>query len=156
MSNKNINKNTNNANINKNIEKQIKKNQKYVFQNKYLNNLSNNNKKFFAEPIGLFDPLGENVNPFTLQPYQNLYSNQIIEYKQGPLKRTNVPKTYKNLAYNWTIFVVYQYLVQILKSIQENQVTIIKAGTGVGKTVTVPKIALQAFNFQKKNCMYCS
>ena len=138
------------SNINKNIKKQIKKNQKYVFQNKYLNNLSTNNKNFFAEPIGLFDPLGENVNPFTLQPYQNLYSNEIIEYKQGPLKGTTVPKTYKNLAYNWTLFTVYQYLTQILKSIQENQVTIIRAGTGVGKTVTVPKIALQAFNFQKK------
>jgi len=148
--NKLHNSNNTNNNINKIIEKYIKKNQKYVFSNKYLNNLSNNEKKLFKGPIGLFDPLGENVNPFTLLPYQNLYSNEKIDYQQGPLKGKTVSKSYKNLAYIWTTFTVYQHLNEILKSIQENQVTIIKAGTGVGKTVTVPKIALQAFNFQKK------
>ena len=156
--NKNNNKNNNNSNINiisnnninKIIEKNIEKNQKYLYLNKYLNNLSNNEKKLFKEPIGLFDPLGKNVNPFTLQPYQNLYSNEQIVYQQGILKGVTVPKTYRNLAYDWTKLIVYQHLITIFTSIQKNQVTMIKAGTGVGKTVTVPKIALQAFNFQKK------
>ena len=34
--------------------------------------------------------------------------------------------------------------------IQENQVTLAKAGTGVGKTVLIPKIALHAFDYQGK------
>ena len=41
-------------------------------------------------------------------------------------------------------------MISILDSIKKNQVTLVKAGTGTGKTVITPKIALQAFNFQKK------
>ncbi len=97
------------------------------------------------QPIGIFDLNGTNVNPFTNEPYQNLYSNitQNIQNQQLPL-------TYANMAKVWSTYTVYKYREQILDSIKNNQVTLIKAGTGVGKTVLVPKIALHAFNYQKK------
>jgi len=119
-------------------------------------NMSKSSKKNKNEPntsnvpIGLYDPLGLNVNPFTLLPYENLYQNDSIDVKSGPLAGQKIPKTYKNLAYSWSNLKVYEFLNPILRSIKENQITMVKAGTGVGKTVLVPKIALQAFDFQKK------
>jgi len=134
-------------NINSLIHKYIKVAKKYKFKKNYLNN---DQKDAFKKPIGLFDPYGENLNPLTDSPYQNLYSDKMMEYKDGPLKGVSVPMTYRNLAYNWTQLIVYEFVTPILESVYKNQITIIKAGTGIGKTVIVPKIALQAFNFKKK------
>lgn len=135
-------------NIDIKIHNYIKKIDNYNFNNKNINN--NNLKKKFKNPIGLFDPYGDNINPLTLLPYENLYKNTPLLYKSGPLEGTTVQMTYKNLAYLWTNFAVYQHMVPILESIQKNQITLVKAGTGTGKTVITPKIALQAFHFQKK------
>jgi HrpA-like RNA helicase len=146
VNNENINKSKNN--INRIIEEYIKVPDSYTFKN---NNLSNNLKNNFKKPIGLFDPLGNNINPLTGLPYQNLYKNtDSLKYDDGPLRGVKVEMTYRNLAYNWTQLKVYEFLVPILESINNHQVTLIKADTGVGKTVIIPKIALQAFNFQKK------
>ena len=101
-------------------------------------NFKSNSKEL---PIGVFDINGDNVNPFTNEPYQNLYSS-IIQNQQ--------PLTYANMAKVWSTYTVYKYREQILESIKNNQVTLIKAGTGVGKTVLVPKIALHAFDYDKK------
>jgi HrpA-like RNA helicase len=130
------------------IRKYIKVNKKYEFYDKYLD--KNTIKKYFKKPIGLYDPLGENVNPFTGQPYKNLYESQIISYNSGAAVGKKVPNTYIHNAYVWTNFTVYEYLTPIIDSIRNNQVTLITAGTGVGKTALTPQIALQAFNFQKK------
>ena len=138
----------NNQNINSKINSYIKKVDNYKFDNKNINN--NNLKKYFKKPIGLFDPYGENINPLTGKPYENLYKDDVIEYKSGPLEGVTVPKTYKNLAYLWTNYTVYNNMLPILDSIKKNQVTLVKAGTGTGKTVITPFISLQAFNFQKK------
>ena len=142
----------NNININDNSKKIIRnyifKPEDYIFKNNYINN--NNLKKAFSLPIGIYDPYGDNFNPFTGKPYENIYRKEILELKKGPLLGTKIPKTYMGLAYNWSTLEVYKFLNPIINSIRNNQVTLIKAGTGVGKTVIVPKIALQAFNFQKK------
>ena len=107
--------------------------------------------KYYTKPIGLYDPLGQNINPLTGKDYTNIYSKEVVSYSDGPLADGNLYKnTYSGMAYNWTNLVVYSKITEIIKSIRENQVTLIKAGTGVGKTVIVPKAALQAFNFQKK------
>ena len=142
----------NHKNINKIIHNSIKKINRETVTKKETNKyeLNNHIKNSFNKPIGLYDPYGENINPLTLKPYENLYKDQYIEYKKGNLIGVKVPMTYKNLAYNWTQLVIYENINQIYKSIQNNQVTIIKAGTGVGKTVIVPKVALQTFLFQKK------
>lgn len=138
----------NSENINSKINSYIKKVENYKFNNKNINN--NDLKKHFKKPIGLFDPYGENINPLTGNPYENLYKDDVIKYKSGPLKGITVPMTYKNLAYNWTNYGVYNNMLPILDSIKKNQVILVKAGTGTGKTVITPKIALQFFNFQKK------
>ena len=129
------------------IKKYINSIKGYKYKNDFLDK---DQQKFFKKKIGLFDPLGENVNPLTLRPYENLYSNLMMTYDDGPLKGVAVPVTYKNLAYNWTHYKVYENTLDILDSIRNNQITMLKAGTGTGKTVIAPKIALHAFNFQKK------
>ena len=133
------------SNIN---NKYINKPNNYIFYNKYLN--SNNLKNKFKEPIGLYDPFGKNINPLTGKEYQNYYSTILDKYEGGSLAGKMYYKTYKNLSYVWTNLQVYKHITPILNSIRNNHITMIKAGTGVGKTVIVPKVALHAFNFQKK------
>ena len=117
----------------------------------FINNLNKNIKNKFDKPIGLYDPFGENINPLTNLPYQNIYADgKPLIYKSGPLMGVSVPMTYMNLAYYWTNFLVYPNTTIIMDSIRANQITLAKAGTGTGKTVLIPKIALQALNFQKK------
>jgi HrpA-like RNA helicase len=143
--NKINNENNKLRNIN---NKYINKSNNYKFYNKYLN--SNNLKNKFKEPIGLYDPLGKNINPLTGDEYQNYYSTILDRYEGGKLAGKLYYKTYKNLSYIWTNLPMYKHISTILDSIRNNHVTMIKAGTGVGKTVIVPKVALHAFNFKKK------
>ena len=102
-------------------------------------------KRDLSLPFGLFDVEGLNVNPFTNKPYENLYSSLKMD-----IDGLQEPMTYQNLAKKWSNLAVYQHKDELLKSIKENQVTLAKAGTGVGKTVLIPKIALHAFDYQGK------
>ncbi len=115
--------------------------------------LSEEQKPFFEKPIGIYDPRGENLNPLTGQPYQNLYSNDVIKYDSGAAEGAIVPQTYKNWAYIWSNLPLYARAGEIIKSIRENSVTVIKAGTGVGKSFLAGRLCSQAFNFQKKVLM---
>jgi len=138
----------------------LKKENSFVMKNhivllnnyKYNNiNLENNNKKNnFKKPIGLYDPLGKNINPLTGNSYQNLYENELDKYESGSLAGKPYYRSYKNLSYIWTNQIMYKHVTEMMDSIRNNQITMIKAGTGVGKTLLTPKVALQAFNFQKK------
>ncbi len=123
------------------------KEQPYEFYDNYL---TDENRDFFKKPIGLHDPLGENVNPFTLQPYELVHSG-IKELKGGPLQGKTINKSYRNLSYIWTNQIVYKnYLNDLISKIRENQVTLLISGTGTGKTVITPRAAMEAFNYQKK------
>ncbi len=115
--------------------------------------LSEEQKPFFEKPIGIYDPRGENLNPLTGQPYQNLYANDVIKYDSGAAEGQVVPQTYKNWAYIWSNLPLYAKAGEIIKSIRENSVTVIKAGTGVGKSFLGGRLCSQAFNFQKKVLM---
>ena len=95
--------------------------------------------------VGILDPQGIYENPLTNTKYNNLYKNQL-----KVINGTEVPATYENLAKIWSTKKVYDYRYEILDSLKENQVTLIIAGTGVGKTVLLPKFALHHFNYQKK------
>lgn len=95
--------------------------------------------------IGILDPLGLNINPLTNDEYKDLYKNQI--------KTINGEKqnaTYANLSKIWSTKKVYDYRYKILDEIEKNQVTLIIAGTGVGKTVLIPKFALHHFEYNQK------
>jgi len=94
-----------------------------------------------SKNIGLYDPNGLYNNPLTLQPYQNLYENELNTDKQ--------PKTYINLAKIWSSQLVYNNKDIILESISKNQITLAKAGTGVGKTILIPRIAMHVFNYKE-------
>ena len=114
-------------------------------KSKSTKSLKKSFKRDLSLPIGLFDVDGLNVNPFTNKPYENLYSNLKMD-----IDGFQEPMTYKNIAKKWSNLAVYKHKDELLKSIKENQVTLAKAGTGVGKTVLIPKIALHAFDYEGK------
>jgi pre-mRNA-splicing factor ATP-dependent RNA helicase DHX15/PRP43 len=151
MSNNSNNKNKNNNKTNKLIRGYIKSPpDKYVFYDKYL---PEDLKDAFKKPIGLYDPFGENINPLTGELYKNVWSNESTTYNGGNASGIKIPKTYINLSYIWTNLPLYPIVGEIIKSIRENNITVIKAGTGVGKSFLAGRICGQAFNFQKKIIM---
>ena len=94
--------------------------------------------------IGILDPEGKEVNPLTGEPYQNMYSDEM-------LKNTDIPITYKSLAKEkWTILPVYQKKEEIIKAMDKHQVLLGISGTGSGKSVLLPKFALHISNYEKK------
>lgn len=123
----------------------------YEYYDKYL---PDNLKKYFMKPIGLYDPYGNNINPFTGKPYQNIYKEaELKEYQGGPLSGQKFNQTYINWAYIWSPLRLNEKTTEIIDSIRNNTVTIIKAGTGVGKSFLGGRIVSQAFNYQKKVIM---
>ena len=161
----NTNKNnTNNNSINPNITNNNNKNKviktlklpkdKYKFYDMYLEDVDKKIVEKFKEPIGLYDPYGKNINPLTLKPYKNNYINDdYISYNSGNLEGKSLPKSYTNWAIIWTSLPLYTITGQILSSIRDNSITLIRAGTGTGKSFLAGRICSQAFNFQKKILM---
>lgn len=96
----------------------------------------------FSKTSGLYDTNGLYNNPLTNQPYQNLYADEVLSDKS--------PKTYTNLAKIWSDKIVYHNKDAIIESIANNQITLATAGTGVGKTILVPRMALHAFDYKEK------
>jgi HrpA-like RNA helicase len=94
---------------------------------------------------GIYDPNGIYNNPFTNEPYQNLYANEIRSIKGEML-----PCTYANFAKIWTDLIVYKNKDELIEKITNNQIILAKAGTGVGKTVLIPRIAVHALNYKSK------
>jgi len=77
--------------------------------------------------IGIFDHLGENPNPFNNLPYSD---------------------EYKNLANSWAKLPAYSFKEDIVDKIKKNDVLLIQSGTGSGKTVLTPKLALHSLNYK--------
>jgi pre-mRNA-splicing factor ATP-dependent RNA helicase DHX15/PRP43 len=78
--------------------------------------------------IGILDPDGINKNPLTGQDYTDKY---------------------RDLGKIWSNFPAYKRADEILKTLNDNQVTIITSGTGSGKTVLMPKFLLHLFGYEK-------
>jgi len=147
---KNVNKNAL-SNDEKIVYDYIKlPNDKYEFYDEYL---PDKLKKYYKNPIGVYDPYGNNINPLTCKPYQNIYKDIINEYKGGPLVGHKFNETYMNWAYIWSTLPLCRIVGEIINSIRKNDITVIKAGTGVGKSFLGGRICSQAFNFQKKVLM---
>jgi len=81
--------------------------------------------------VGILDPNAKNINPMTGKEYQN-------------------PDQYLKLAKIWSGLPVYQQRLEFIKAIAENQVILVAAGTGSGKTVLVPKYALHTYGYQAR------
>ena len=89
--------------------------------------------------IGILDPEGVNPNPLTGQPYTEEY------HKYTFLDLTPVPG--KPVYKGWAQLPGYQNREDIIRKIENNQVILVIAGTGSGKTVLVPKFALHTLNY---------
>ena len=79
--------------------------------------------------IGILDPLGENLNPLTNEPYSDQY---------------------KKYATKWSKLPAYSYANEIIQSIKDNQVLLIISSTGSGKTVLLPKFTLHTLDYNGK------
>lgn len=99
--------------------------------------------------IGILDPLGTNKNPLTNTTYNNLYKSDPEFEFPSESKKYHKP-TYKNVSKIWTNLIVYKKREEMIKAIKKHQVTLIKAGTGVGKTVLIPKFALHVTDYKEK------
>ena len=77
--------------------------------------------------VGIFDPEGKNINPLNNKPYS---------------------KIYKNLSKFWANLPSYEKAKSIVESIKKNDVILISAGTGAGKSVLIPKYCLHANNYK--------
>lgn len=85
----------------------------------------------FSRKIGILDPEGKYKNPLTGTSYSQ-------KYKDNAKKWSNLP-IYKDGKAEW-----------VIKIIKDNRVVILEAGTGVGKTVCVPKYALHVAKYTGK------
>lgn len=79
--------------------------------------------------IGIFDPAGKFKNPLTNSSYT-------FQYTQ--------------LAKQWSTFPAYTKRREIVQSLIDHQILLIVSGTGSGKTVIVPKLALHYTNYKGK------
>ena len=91
------------------------------------------------ERIGILDPEGNKLNPLT----GNEYSEDYRDFARSP-----------DGLDGWTTLPMYSNPrhppEDIIRDIIENQVVIIEAGTGNGKSVLVPKYALHAVDYRGK------
>ena len=93
------------------------------------------------EPIGILDPEGLQNNPFTNEPYQNLYYDSTKGISDNN-------KTYQQFGSFWSKLPMYEKRVEAINLIYDNNVVLIVSGTGSGKTVLAPKFALHCMNYQ--------
>lgn len=135
-------RNNNNARSNKNTviigNNRENKNNKTKYP--YTRDIHVPREKLF-EPIGILDPEGISNNPFTNEPYKNLYYD--------PNKNvSNKNTTYQQLGSVWSKYPMYDKREEAINLIYDNNVVLIVSGTGSGKTVLTPKFALHCMNYQ--------
>jgi HrpA-like RNA helicase len=83
---------------------------------------------------GILDPCGKKPNPFTKKPWPEYYYKYTDNCKKDPF---------------WFTFPTWEDRAQIFKTIHENQIILVTAGTGVGKTFIVPKLFSHYYNYEK-------
>ena len=96
----------------------------------------------YLRPDGILDPFGKYPNPFNGRPYSDYYKKQAFNIKTDSI-------TGEQTAEGWSMYKTYQDRMDILKKIHMYQIILVIAGTGVGKTVIVPKLLAHYFNYKK-------
>ena len=94
---------------------------------------------------GINDPNGLYNNPLTNEAYKNIHGHMLKDIKGEML-----PYTYANISKIWTNLIVYENKDKLVDTIRKNQIILATAGTGVGKTILIPRIALHALNYKGK------
>jgi len=82
--------------------------------------------------IGVLDPLGKNINPLNNLAYSD---------------------TYKELGKVWSKFPVYKNVRQHITDIKNNQVILITASTGSGKSALLPRILMHTMGYKGRIVM---
>jgi HrpA-like RNA helicase len=90
-------------------------------------------------PIGILDPEGNAPNPLTGRPYENLYATDGKDNK-----------TYADWSAAWVGLAVYKRREDLLQTMRDHQIVVARSGTGTGKTVLFPKLALHVCGYKQK------
>lgn len=85
--------------------------------------------------IGILDPDGKYKNPLTGKKYSQKYYDLA------------------NIIPAWRDFPMYKEAKKIIKLIEKHRVCVIESGTGTGKTVILPKLALHTLDYKGKVVM---
>lgn len=105
-----------------------------------------------VKKIGILDPEGKNINPMNGEKYRDLYTEN-PEYQEKH-KMNNyqflAQKTPDGRPGGWSDLKVWSRAEEIIKQIKDHQVLVIESGTGTGKTVILPKLALHALDYKGK------
>lgn len=86
-------------------------------------------------PDGILDPQGRYPNPFTGEPYSEIYKKKAIDMKNGENK-------------GWSGYRTWVDHPEIFHKIHKYQIMLLLAPTGVGKTVVVPKLFMHYFGYK--------
>lgn len=154
INNRNLGANTITPRNNNNNNARSNKNTVIIGNNNRSSNVNANNKNKYPytrdiyvprdklfEKIGILDPEGVNNNPLTNEPYKNIYYD--------PSKNvSNKNTTYQQLGSVWSKYPMYDKREEAINLIYDNNVVLIVSGTGSGKTVLTPKLALHCLNYQ--------
>lgn len=90
--------------------------------------------------VGMLDPDGKHNNPFTGKPYSKMFSH--IAENGAPNLKVFKPKA------GWRYMKTYVDRNIIFKKFINYQATICVLGTGVGKTVVIPKLLSHYFDYK--------
>lgn len=105
-----------------------------------------------VKKIGILDPEGKNLNPMNGEKYRDQY-NENPEYQEKHKMNDYqflATRTPEGDPGGWTDLMVWSRAEEIIKQIREHQVLVIESGTGTGKTVILPKLALHALDYKGK------
>jgi HrpA-like RNA helicase len=112
----------------------------------------------FKQKIGALDPEGKNINPLNNKPFSEQYrftaetgdTAKISEMTQSEMINKLRKKGRLGSKSGWRYGKVYTQQDLFFRKILNNQVMLVKAGTGVGKTVAIPKLIAHYFGYKKK------
>jgi len=116
--------------------------------------------KNILENEGILDPYGKNPNPFNREPYSTQYvSIAITSMSKKDLDEKNMSYEEAFQKYNegdsefkkgWSTYTTYLERMKFFKMLLENQVILVIAGTGVGKSVIIPKLLTHYLGYESK------
>jgi HrpA-like RNA helicase len=101
--------------------------------------------------IGILDPEGKKPNPMNGEKYREIYTEKPeIQQEHGinNYKWLSMGKAQKPGEDGWTSLKVWGKAEEIIGQIRDHQVLVIESGTGTGKTVILPKLALHAIGYK--------
>ena len=90
--------------------------------------------KLKLKPTGILDPCGKYKNPFTKKDWPKYYFKYTENCTKDPF---------------WFDHPTWKDRAEIFRAIHNNQIILVTAGTGVGKTFIVPKLFSHYFNYEK-------